>query len=290
MTLIQTLVTPSHILQVSDRRLTYPDGRIAEDSHNKAVSWCAQLAFGFTGIAYVDCGQTKSVSEWIAETLLGAVDVEGGIELIRRRAQDVVARLPWLDKRLTIVATGFVDDAKWGCHPVTFVVSNFEYEDTIWPTHQDSFRRTIHFFPNEPHTRYFLRSGAKLSLQHERIVRRRIFPQAKRRVWDEVARRMIILQRFVSTTNVTVGRDSMVISIPKNSTSPGTILTDVTSLGLTMETAGFSFVADGGLLPERYGPHFVCGDSGFLDVKAKQIGPNPGDQRMEVRIIKKADQ
>jgi hypothetical protein len=54
MTLIQTLLTPTGVLQVSDRQLTYPDGRVLPAPANKAVIWCGHMTVGFSGMAFTD--------------------------------------------------------------------------------------------------------------------------------------------------------------------------------------------------------------------------------------------
>ncbi|WP_280259463.1 hypothetical protein [Nocardia abscessus] len=231
MTLIQTLVTPNHILQVSDRRLTRANGSVFDDSHNKAVSWCGDFALGFTGLAFIDRAQRKPVSEWIAETLCDVSEIEDGVEKLRKAAEESIAQLPpWPDKRLTIAMTGFFDVSSSSRESATFIISNWEHNDTVWSTHRPEFYRTIHYYPSDPNLTYYVRSGALLNQWQHRVVRKRIFSVAyKTRDWNRVLRLMVALQRNVSDENGTVGRDAMVISLPKNPASRGTILTDVAS-------------------------------------------------------------
>jgi hypothetical protein len=64
-TLIQTWVGGTAILQVSDRRLTDPTtGDVKNDIYNKAVSWCGRRAVSFTGLAYIDRRQKEPVSHF----------------------------------------------------------------------------------------------------------------------------------------------------------------------------------------------------------------------------------
>jgi hypothetical protein len=51
MTLILNALTPDYVVQVSDRRLTRPDGTIFEDDRNKAVLLLNHTVFGYTGTA-----------------------------------------------------------------------------------------------------------------------------------------------------------------------------------------------------------------------------------------------
>ncbi|MEV6225110.1 hypothetical protein AB0M13_26010 [Nocardia fluminea] len=289
MTLIQTLVTPRHILQVSDRRLTRGDGTVFDDSHNKAVSWCGEMAVGFTGLAFIDRAQRKPVSEWIAETLCDVEDVEQGVEKLRKGAEDAIARLPasWPDKRLTIVMTGFFDNPAGLRLSVTYKISNFEQHDKVWPRHQSSFFRTIYHDPTSADIMYYVTAGASLNTWQQRVINRRIFRVAKRsHDVNRLVRLMVALQRHVSSGNGTVGMDSMVMSLPKEPVSRGMILSQIDSVELTTNTAMFSYIADGGFVPERYGPHWVCGGTAFTDMIATQIGPNPGDQSISVKILR----
>ncbi|WP_223273849.1 hypothetical protein [Nocardia cerradoensis] len=246
------------------------------------------MAVGFTGIAFIDRAQRKPVSEWIAETLCDVVDIEDGVEKLRRGAEEAVARLPpWPDKRLTIVMTGFFDAPDGSRQSVTYRISNFERGEETWLRHQLTFIRNIHYYPEAPDYTYYVRAGAVLDDWHRRVIHKRIFRVAlKEKDLNRTARLMIALQRHVSRSNATVGRDAMVISLPRNPVSPGAILTDITSTGLTREAAMFTYVAEAGFTPERLGPHFVCGGTAFADFEGSQIGPNPGDQSVQVRILK----
>ncbi|MEV6095248.1 hypothetical protein [Nocardia sp. NPDC051981] len=289
MTLIQTLVTPNHILQVSDRRLTRGDGTIFADSHNKAVSWCGEMAIGFTGLAFIDRAQRKPVSEWIAEMLCDVAGVEEGVEKLRKGAEDAIARLPasWPDKRLTIVMTGFFDDPAGLRLSVTYKISNFEQREKIWPRHQPNFFRTIYHDPTSADVMYYVTAGASLDLWHQRVINKRIFRVARGpQDVNRLVRLMVALQRHVSGSNGTVGTDAMVISLPKNPVSRGMILSQIDSVGLTTDAAMFSYIADGGFVPERFGPHWVCGGTAFADVKGSQIGDNPDDQSISIRILR----
>ncbi len=54
MTLILSAVVGNYAFQVSDRRLTYPDGSLHDDDTNKAVFFHTSFAFSFTGLAYIE--------------------------------------------------------------------------------------------------------------------------------------------------------------------------------------------------------------------------------------------
>jgi len=63
MTLIQTLFTGERIIQVADRRLTWPDGSVFDDEYTKPVCWNQTFSVGFTGMARIDLRLRKSTAE-----------------------------------------------------------------------------------------------------------------------------------------------------------------------------------------------------------------------------------
>jgi hypothetical protein len=78
MTLILSLATPEFVVQISDRRLTYRDGkgfiRVADDDANKLTVFRGQMAFGFTGLAHIGSQRTDT---WLARAL-ASLDAHGG--------------------------------------------------------------------------------------------------------------------------------------------------------------------------------------------------------------------
>ena len=68
MTLIVTFAASPFVVMVADRRLTWPNGRIADDDANKVVMFCNQMAIGYTGQARIE---GKGTDEWLAHELGG---------------------------------------------------------------------------------------------------------------------------------------------------------------------------------------------------------------------------
>lgn len=107
MTLIQTLFNADQIIQVADRRLTWPDGSLFDDEYTKLVCWNQTFSVAFTGIARMDEALNKSTSEWIAEVLgqihrdLGVLDAPGGAGVLALHPDRMHALLH---------VAGFVDD------------------------------------------------------------------------------------------------------------------------------------------------------------------------------------
>lgn len=126
MTLVQTLFNRSRIIQSADRRLTWPDGSVADDDYTKLVCWNANGTFSaaFTGIARIDRRGQKSTAEWIAEVLSDYVIFENGVRALRADAEARIKRLNWADKRLAVMIAGFDFRNK----PLVAQVANFDTE------------------------------------------------------------------------------------------------------------------------------------------------------------------
>jgi hypothetical protein len=69
-TLVLNLLTRSHVIQVSDRRLVWFRGgeiQRSDDEQNKAVMWAGRLAFAYTGLA--ELGRERRTDLWLASAL-----------------------------------------------------------------------------------------------------------------------------------------------------------------------------------------------------------------------------
>jgi hypothetical protein len=72
MTMVLNCMTPEFVVQVSDRRLTYPDGSVADDRANKAVMYCGHFFIGYTGLAVLGdptLPRGARTDWWIADVL-----------------------------------------------------------------------------------------------------------------------------------------------------------------------------------------------------------------------------
>ncbi len=128
MTLLIGLANNRHSLLLADRRIT-SGGALVDDEFNKlCVLFCddARLAVAFTGIA---TSSGFNTSDWLLETLgdIGKVSgkVSNILEELSNRLTTKIAGLNLIDKRLSILFTGFV---YWGemPEPRVYVLSNFE--------------------------------------------------------------------------------------------------------------------------------------------------------------------
>jgi hypothetical protein len=286
MTLVQTLITREHILQVSDRRLTVSTGAVVDDAYNKAVSWCGDFAVGFTGIAFIDKRQRKPVSEWIAETLRGQSMVLDAAVALRDGLNAAVSELhDWPDRRLSVVMAGFPQpDSNHQRVPLQLRISNFERESSTFTSHQPEFGVDLLDLSDGSKFSYTT-AGAHLNVREYRQLRRRLSRLIQERSWNNLIRLLVSVQRQVAYRDATVGKDAMIVSIPHTNLSPGTILTDVSSLDVTYTATMCTFIPDGGLSPQRFGPHFVCGDWALGNFRAEKLPGHAGNQSVSVRIL-----
>jgi hypothetical protein len=74
MTLVLSLLTRDHVVQVSDRRLVFLNGPNAgkrkDDNTNKAVVICNRVAFAYTGLAEI---LNQHTDDWLLETVQGII-------------------------------------------------------------------------------------------------------------------------------------------------------------------------------------------------------------------------
>lgn len=110
-------------MHISDRRLTWPDGRVAEDQANKAVVFNNQAVFSYTGISRVGSLRTD---EWIAQQLIGKSGLQDAISSLTSALDVTVAKLPYPNRQLGIIVDCWAstqeepDIQAWSC-----AISNF---------------------------------------------------------------------------------------------------------------------------------------------------------------------
>lgn len=287
MTLIQTLLSPSRILQVSDRRLTRK-GEWVSDSTNKVVSWCGKFMVGFTGPAFMDRHETDlPTSKWIAATLARNGDANGSItdvvEMLRISLDIRYKGLPrtW-DRRMTVTVSGFAkypDVPGDGLTSVCYTISNYKrYDDglgrvlidlTPSPNFECSFVR--YMGKASAAVEYHHRTdGFEFDVQDMRLIRKLGPRLYKDQCWDGMVRLMLKVQRDISLRGDPhkpglvsgVGLDAMVMSLPKLAYADPlgqTLLTDVSAPFLADDRPSFTYVPATGYTGETQGPHYACG-------------------------------
>jgi hypothetical protein len=130
MTQILSLVTPSHVFQISDRRTStrLSNGRVEAQPYeeNKAVLWGRRVAFAYSGLArirheYTDCWLTRVLAAANTDSLPTAC------EAVRSAATKAFQGMyiPANDKRTLFTAVGWTNaENRW--RPIAIEISNFK--------------------------------------------------------------------------------------------------------------------------------------------------------------------
>ncbi|MEV4516178.1 hypothetical protein AB0K00_45360 [Dactylosporangium sp. NPDC049525] len=149
MTLILSLLTRQFVIQVSDRRLTKPDGTIHDDEVNKTAFYSRNASVAFTGLAFLGRDPT---ADWMLESLAQGSTLIQALRLLQTEATKKFRNLQrpqrvtpdaWRRiRRATFVTAGFaglhnpqlaglrgtIDEL----HPFMSVISNAEWPDGSW--------------------------------------------------------------------------------------------------------------------------------------------------------------
>lgn len=150
MTLVLSVGTPDCLYQISDRRLTRPDGSVTTDDENKAAIWFGRMVFGYSGLAQID-GQPTD--RWFAFTEGDAPErtqLQSVLDHVRDAATAQFARLN-IDKRfkrLAIVGLGWLRPSEGApLTPIECTITNAQTEDGRWLTEaQPSFMTVCRHF------------------------------------------------------------------------------------------------------------------------------------------------
>src|SRR2546423_1303587 len=88
MTMILTCLTKDYVVQASDRRISYLDGKTpSEDQSNKALVYGNHFVFAYTGKARL---VSTSTIEWAAERLSERENLNDAIYHLRDRATSLM--------------------------------------------------------------------------------------------------------------------------------------------------------------------------------------------------------
>ena len=85
---------------MSDRRLTFLDGTVADDAVNKAVIFHDRACFAYTGISQIGSLRTD---EWIAQQLIGRAGVQDAITGLKAALDNTIHKLPGSYRKLAVV-------------------------------------------------------------------------------------------------------------------------------------------------------------------------------------------
>lgn len=145
MTLVVMAQNDHYAIQVSDRRLTEPNGDVFTDESGKAIvynSHKCRLIFGFTGIAFLGEDPTR---EWLASTLRDVsppdyeppATLERLAERLTRKFSGNATLRNSMHRGLTVMFNGFAYPDQ-GPHAMYGFITNFQnfdtgFDEAPWP-------------------------------------------------------------------------------------------------------------------------------------------------------------
>lgn len=158
-TMILSLLSEKWIIQVSDRRLTQPNGRVVDDQSNKALFWCADHVIAYTGLSRI--GTAPSI-DWLSAQIAKANGYEMALDGAAVAASNALARMGLRSstKRVGFIIAGYATVGGNGpVRPLLTVLTNFIRSDGTFAANADSSFSIRHqlctegdllFFPSGP--------------------------------------------------------------------------------------------------------------------------------------------
>ncbi len=262
MTLILSCLTADYAIQVSDRRLTLPDGSLYDDHSNKAILVNGNIIFGYTGLAFFDNRKTRN-DEWFLNALSEAhkahpnVSLTTTAEFIANRATEEVSRMnitPKL-KRLAFVGVGWGKPPEQeGLKPIYLIISNSHNSDGRWSSQAQPKFSVLVFTPPDDLPVMLVSDGQLLNSTLRKRVLRLLNKCVEKGLSPKtIAQILVATARNVASSNPAVGRNLLVNSIPKNSVRPG-LLNLIGHLPMSHRQT-FTYVPENTSLQVQYGPY-----------------------------------
>ena len=293
MTLILSAIAGEYAVQVSDRRLTRPDGSVFDDEANKAVLFCGRMAFSYTGLGFIEKDRTDI---WLTQALVNAKtsSLSEAASSLARQATDALKKstLSRSLRRLVFTGIGWAllpNEAQ--VSPIILTVSNALDDTGAWLAYAETeFTVRPNVGPNQQRA-FILRSyGQNLPLRELVRTTRYLRRCVERQTGPEpVAKLLADKIRLLADTYPTVGKSLMVSCLPRKAafSSNQLILTDLSpSAGMTMRnTASFAYLSANGNDVIKYGPNSAYCGTGVRDVKLTRLNETGSDQSIEVIFV-----
>lgn len=227
LTLLLTCVTHDFVVQASDRRLTFLNGKIAEEVANKATLFGNAGNFAFTGLSRCSHRETSDelLMRCLSVTNLPLVDLLEGLAKsaardIRNLPLSVRPRDRRAVRRTSFVGAGYVGvkypgrfnlpDSSDELQTFLCVVSNAQDLSEAWREEADQ-EFSVHLGWLPPERSHMLHVAGQPLLTQERVQLERGLRKALGRVThpEPIARLLTRAVRQVSARNVTVGPNVM---------------------------------------------------------------------------------
>lgn len=265
MTLVVSCISPNHVVQVSDRRLTWAAGpkagELADDHTNKALVVCNRLCVSYTGLAEI--GRVKT-DEWVLDVAdrvrpYNPARVWIAIALAAT-AEFRNIRFDRSLKRHAFLISGW---AKLGrtdapISPFISTISNALSAEGDWLDEaEDSFRVRVIPLADKP----YLISTVGQRLPDNILTRltRNVRNYAVRERGPEAYMRLIAAAiRATANINQLVGRNLMAISLPKTGLNRSAGLSIPLSFPMQTDEALALYLPYPVRSPVLYAPNYTC--------------------------------
>jgi hypothetical protein len=284
LTLVLSCLTPDFVIQVSDRRLTYPNGSLADDETNKAVCFYGRIFFAYIGLSKVARMDTHV---WLAEALNRAKtsgSTGGVINLLRTDATRAFQAIPGRTlKRHAFVAVGWATfpDQPDHLRPFISTISNAIDANGNWLA-QANRQFDVGVRPLlDGEAFHFAAHGQSLTPSETVSIRRNIRRALARGGGpSSVARLLTTLLRSVARRNSAVGESMLVSVLPRNAVGNQEVVMPLPEgaqlpfpqLSNIRDRAVCLYIPEDSTSPVYYGPTVVTEDMLIYGVR---VGTEP---------------
>ena len=228
LTLVVSCISPNHIVQVSDRRLTWitgaDAGRVADDNSNKAVVVCGCLVLAYTGVAQIRGLKTDEWALRVASEVT-PYNPQRVCEALAFRATEDFRniRLSKSDRRHAFLISGWakLNDPNAPLTPFVSAISNALNNEWHWlPEAENAFQiRTV---PLAQRPYLIAAVGQPLQASALNRLRRGVRKYVRRERGAEAYIQMVAAAiRETAVDNDLVGENLMAISLPLNALESG---------------------------------------------------------------------
>ncbi len=288
MTLILSAILGPYIIQVSDRRLTLPNGSIFDDEANKAIFLEGRMAMAYTGLASINNQRTD---KWLAQALLNSQtpDLGSAMNYLSEKATQAFKILPRslsnAQRRTAFIAVGWVllkEDGGFPA-PIFCSISNSLDSNFNWLPNAESKFSVRSFIGPANIPIYFLKSsGQNIDLITAKKLLRTIKRCGEHMTGPEPVARLLVEQIYrTADRNHTVGKSLIITCVPRNilfsennfflnNLAPKSPLTE-------KENASFRYLSAKGEEATQYSPIYVRDGSAFT-LEATRLNDTGSDQ------------
>jgi hypothetical protein len=286
MTLVVSLISADHVIQVSDRRLVWLRGRQIvdeDDNRNKAVIWCNRLAFAYTGFA--ELGTESRTDLWIASTLSAWAGTlppdkqkqDAVVAALAKAAATELSNKPFRDVPRDRRQHAFVG-AGWACfdgatdfEPYIATMANYRGKPGNPTPAEDEFEVGIQRLPEDKKI-WVNWMGQDLGEREVAALDGLNGMLRDPTTFGLSAAGLLADQvRSVAARNRTVGRGLLISALPRSAIVPGQAENILLAGPPEEGQLTFLYVPPDEDEGVQYGPTYVCGQSTMANFEARSL-------------------